>query len=50
MSDNPTGWAELVAAPLGPAPPDDVPLAVLPCLGSERAAFRLPRRGEAPGL
>ena len=32
MSDNPPGWAQLVAAPLGPEPPEDIPLGALPCV------------------
>jgi hypothetical protein len=32
MSDIPAGWAALLSAPLGVEPPDDTPLAVLPCL------------------
>jgi hypothetical protein len=32
MSDIPAGWAELLAAPLGPETPIETPLAVLPSL------------------
>jgi hypothetical protein len=32
MSDIPAGWAQLIALPLGPETPEDVPLGALPCL------------------
>jgi len=32
MSDIPAGWAELLAAPLGPEAPEEIPLGALPCL------------------
>jgi len=35
MSDIPAGWAELLVRPLGPEPPEETPLAVLPCLFPE---------------
>ncbi|HTT16278.1 MAG TPA: hypothetical protein VMH49_02805 [Thermoplasmata archaeon] len=34
MSDTPAGWFELLVRPLGERAPEDVPLGVLPCLGT----------------
>ncbi len=43
MSDIPAGWAEFLAAPLGPEPLVECPFALLPFLVEHPPALEAPR-------